>query len=134
MRSRGAPSSTAALNCHGSAYEIRVRSPKRIQSGSAKQSHLRSAKRIHLAGMETGQNGGPDRPSGSTRDRALEPIVDGGETGRGRSGRRRPGPTDERAEDRYASTAGAGAAAPIGADGTASSEGAPYRTEHSEGV
>jgi hypothetical protein len=60
--------------------------------------------------------------------------VDGGERGRGRSGRRRPGPTDERAEDRYASTAGAGATAPTRADGTASSKGAPHRAEHSEGV
>ena len=56
---------------------IRVRSAKRIQSGSAKQSHLRSAKRIHLSGLETGKKRGPDRPSGSTRDRALEPVMDG---------------------------------------------------------
>src|SRR6188768_2223041 len=125
---------SGALKCHGSAYENRVRSAKRIHPGSAKQSHLRSAKRIHLAGVETGQNGGPDRPSGSTRDRALEPVMDGGDRGRGRSGRRRPGPTDERAEDGYASTAGAGATAPTGADGAASSEGAAHRTEHSEGV
>ncbi|HEY0465190.1 MAG TPA: hypothetical protein VGC79_13315, partial [Polyangiaceae bacterium] len=57
----GVPETIAGRNCHGSAYEIRVRSPKRIQSGSAKQSHLRSAKRIHLAGVETAKNGGPDR-------------------------------------------------------------------------
>ncbi len=54
-------------------------------------------------------------------------MVDGGEQGRARSGRRRPGPTDECAEDRYASTAGAGATAPIGADGTASGKGASHR-------
>ena len=54
-----------------------MRPPKRIQSGSAKQIHSRSAKRIHLVGVETGHKGGPDRPSGSTRDRAMEPVVDG---------------------------------------------------------
>src|SRR5207253_8095255 len=88
----------------------------------------------HLTGVEAAPKGGPDRPSGSTRDRGLEPVVDGGERGRGRSGHRRPGPTDERTEDGYASTAGAGAAAPTGADGAARGEGAAHRTEHSEGV
>jgi hypothetical protein len=94
--------------CHGSAYEIRVRSAKRVQSGSAKQSQLRSAKRIQVEGAETAAEAGGDRPSGSSCDRAMEPVLDGVAGRQERSGRRRPGQRNERVEDRHASTARAG--------------------------
>ena len=99
--------------CHGSAYEIHAWSAKRIQSRSAKPSQLRSAKpsqlrsakRIHPAGVRDWQKMPRNPPSGSTPDRGPEPVLDEASEAQARSGRRRPGPGNERVEDRYASTA-----------------------------
>jgi hypothetical protein len=96
--------------CHGSAYEIRVRSAKRIHLGSTKRIHLRSAKGIQLAPGPGAPKECGDRPSGSTVDRAPDPALDGVGRGRGRSRRRRPGRRDERSEDGHASPARAGTA------------------------
>ncbi len=45
---RAEPAPGAERECHRLPYGIRVRSAARIQSGSAKQSQVRSSKRIHL--------------------------------------------------------------------------------------
>lgn len=73
---------------------------------------------------------GCDCPPNKTIKLLKVPVMDGSDGGRGSFGQRRSGPTDERSEDGHASTAGAGAAAPIGADRAASREGVAHRSEH----
>ena len=78
----GARSTVGGL-CHGSAYEIRVRSPERIQFGSDKQSHLRSAKRIHSVGVEP-QKTVVQIDQADPLGIGLGAVVDGSERGRGK--------------------------------------------------